>query len=320
MKFLFLRGQVPTDRDPKQIMYDNIESCCDMWTQLAFSMVGPEDYGEIWYWGGHRMQKFASNFVERWIPNLKVAKHDFGADLIMTRGGFPQFDVVLHRHPNAKSIYYGAGKRFCPQSKFKNYNVVLVDSTEQQAIVASKFPNSKSSVFVKPAADNIFYPEVAEKKYDVIFVPNMYSKRKRCEFFLGGVPDSMKVLAVGKIGKAAIKKSHIDYAGWVPRSHLRSMYASAKVAVCPSSGGDSCPRVVPESLACDVPVLVSEDVNVWREKYINEQTGRSSSISGFFDELQDMVYNFKEFEPYKYYKQNLSIDVATQFLKTLIEE
>lgn len=320
MKFLFLRGQVPTDRDPRQIMSDSIDACDDMWTQLAFSMVGANDYGEIWYWGGHRTQKFASNFVERWIPNLKVSRHDFGADLIMTRGGFSQFDIVLHRHPKAKSIYYGAGKRFFPQSKFKNYDIILVDSTEQQRVVASKFPKSKSSVFVKPAADNIFYPEQVEKKYDVIFVPNMYSSRKRCEFFLGGVPDSMKVLVVGKIDKAKVLKSHIDYVGWIPRANLRPLYASAKVAVCPSSGGDSCPRVIPESLACNVPILISEDVNVWRKKYINEQTGRSSSIEGFFSELQDMVYNYQKFDPYVYYEQNLSIGVAVQFIKELVEK
>jgi len=299
-------------------MFDNISDCDDMWTQLAFSMVGPEDYGEIWYWGGKREKKFAPNFVERWIPNFKNGSHDFGPDIIMTRGGFPQFDAVMNRHPKAKSIYYGAGKRFFPQSKFTNYSVILVDSFEQQKVVAGKFPKAKCSVFVKPAADNIFYPEEAEKKYDAIFVPNMYSKRKRCEFFLGSVPDDLKVLVAGKIDKAVVRKPNIDYAGWVPRAQLRPLYASAKVAVCPSSGGDSCPRVVPESLACNVPILVSDDVNVWREKYINNQTGRSSSIDGFFDELQNMVYNYSVFDPYAYYEKNLSISVATQFLKSLV--
>jgi len=316
MKFLFLRGQIPQDRSPKQIMFDNIADCDDMWTQLAFKMLSAKDKGELWYWGGKRKQRFADNFIERWISNFKSNKHDFGADVIMTRGGFPQFDSVIARHPSAKKIYYGAGKRFCPKST--KYHVILVDSIEQQNSVSKKLPKSKCSVFVKPAAENIFYPTEVPKQYDVIFVPNMYSKRKRCKFFLNGVPDSLKVLVAGKIDKVAVRRSNIKYVGWVPRAKLRSLYAASKVAVCPSSGGDSCPRVIPESLACNVPILVSEDVNVWREKYINDQTGRMSSLDDFFPQLEQMVYNYESFSPYEYYKKHLSLDVATKYIKKLI--
>ena len=38
-KLLFLRGQVPQDRDPKQIMFNNIEECDDVWTQLCYGMI-----------------------------------------------------------------------------------------------------------------------------------------------------------------------------------------------------------------------------------------------------------------------------------------
>jgi len=54
MNILMLRGQVPQDRDPQEIVFDTIEECDDMWTQLAFSMVNEKDHGEVWYWGKKR--------------------------------------------------------------------------------------------------------------------------------------------------------------------------------------------------------------------------------------------------------------------------
>ncbi len=316
MKLLFLRGSVPADRDPQQIVFDRLEDCDDMWSQLAYRMLEPSDYGEIWYWGGKRNHKFADNYTERWIKDFKQTKHDFKPNVIICRGGFPQFDHVMGRNPGALKIYYGAGKRFFPVSNFKNYDIILVDSLSQQEIVRSKF-KCKCEVFVKPAADNVFYPVSSEKKYDVVFAPNMYSPRKRCEFFLSSVPESVQVVVAGKVGKSMVRRKNLTYIGWVTRSHMRSVYAQSKIAVCPSSGGDSCPRVIPESLACDVPVLVSSDVNLWQDKYINAQTGKIASLDNFFEELEGMLSNYLLYEPRAYYEQNLSLNIAAQGIKNL---
>lgn len=318
MNLLFLRGQVPTDRNPKQIKFDNLASCDDMWTQLAFSLLSKSDYGEVWYWGGSRNQQFADNFWERWVRNFRSTRYDFDADIIIARGGFPEYDSVAKRHKNALKIYYGAGKRFLPESKFRSYDIILVDSIKQQKIARSRFPKAKSHVFVKPAAENVFYPIDREKKYDVIFVPNMYSPRKRCEFFLSKVPDSLKVLVVGDVKHAMVRRKNITYAGWVPRKRLRKLYAESKVSVCPSSGGDSCPRVIPESLACNVPILVSDDVNVWRDKYIHSSASEVSPLKTFFTKLTQMVKNYRSYRPYEYYSQNLSLDVAAKYIKEML--
>lgn len=316
MKLLFLRGSVPKDRDPQQIVFDQIEDCDDMWTQLAYCMLESSDYGEIWYWGGKRKHKFAANYTERWIKDFKQTKYDFNPDVIMCRGGFPQFDHVMGRNPGALKIYYGAGKRFFPVYNFKNYDIILVDSLSQQKVVHSKF-KCKCEVFVKPAADNIFYPVRSEKKYDVVFAPNMYSPRKRCEFFLSSVPESVQVVVAGKVDKSMIRRKNLTYIGWVTRSCMRSIYAQSKIAVCPSSGGDSCPRVIPESLACGIPVLVSSDVNLWQDKYINAQTGRIAPVENFFEELAAMLPNYLSYEPRAYYEQNLSLSIAAQGIKNL---
>ena len=62
MKLLFLRGSVPKDRDPRQIMFDDIEKCDDVWSQLA-SHLSKDGYGEIWYWGGTRKIRYREKRV-----------------------------------------------------------------------------------------------------------------------------------------------------------------------------------------------------------------------------------------------------------------
>ena len=129
MKVLFLRGQVPQDRDPRQIMFDNLDDCDDMWTQLAYR-ISKDGYGEIWYWGGKRKVEYKSNFVEKWIPSFKSRDHDINPDVIFCRGGFPEYDRILKRNPDAFKIYYGAGRRFLPHPDFLDYDLILQDSPE----------------------------------------------------------------------------------------------------------------------------------------------------------------------------------------------
>jgi len=172
MKLLFLRGSVPTDRDPKQIMYENLHECCDVWTQLARSL-SINGYGEVWYWGGNRTVEYAENFIERWVPTYDI-NPTFVPDVIFARGGFPQYDIVMKKHPSAFKIYYGAGKRFIPQNKFKKYDLIIVDTPKQLAKVRKSCPDIRSELFIKPAADNIFSPIDIEKEYDVIFSANAH--------------------------------------------------------------------------------------------------------------------------------------------------
>ena len=65
-----LRGQVPQDRDPQEIVFDKIEDCDDVWAQLLFSMLKKEDQAELWYWGGNREKKFTFNFSKLQISTF----------------------------------------------------------------------------------------------------------------------------------------------------------------------------------------------------------------------------------------------------------
>ena len=320
MRCLFLRGQVPTDRDPRQIMYDKLENNCDMWTQLFYSITAKVNaYGEIWYWGGSREKKYTDNFVERWMSNFKHHRK-FEPDVIFARGGFPEYDTVLKRYPKAFKIYYGAGKRFFPQSKFKNYDLILNDTVEQLKYTKSKFPNSMVELWPKPAAENIFQPIDTAYENDVIVVGN-WNKRdlKGLDFAFSSIPKDLNIVHVGIISSALKKKfRHINFTGWIPRSQIPLYYAKSKMAVVTCKTIDSCPRVIPEALACDCPVLVLERVNFWKEMYINSYTGRTCGKDSFSSEVNRMLIEYQDYDPYAYYREHLSMKKTVERIWSII--
>ena len=87
MKILFLRGQIPQDRDPDEIVFDTMNDVDDVWTQLCSEMTGIDDQTELWYWGGSRKKEFYNNFTEKWIPNFSdESLTNFEPDIIFCRG------------------------------------------------------------------------------------------------------------------------------------------------------------------------------------------------------------------------------------------
>ncbi len=321
MKILFLRGQVPQDRDPRQIMYDKIENNCDMWTQLAYTL-SKQGQGELWYWNGKRKVRYADNFIERWIPNFKIAKHDFQPDVIFTRGGFKDYDVVLKRHPKSFKIYYGAGKRFFPKKMYSDYNLILVDTKAQLERVRQMFPTVKSDLIIKPVAENIFKTVVAEKKYDIILVGN-YNPRvdKGHDFAFQRIPKNYKVLCAGIVPKKIRQKyPNVDFTGWLPRNKLPKLYAKSKVAIVCCGTIDSCPRVIPEAIACDCPILVLDRINFSHERYINEQTGILTNENNFAKDLIRIIGEYGKFSPHEYYIKNLSLEISSKRILKLVKE
>jgi glycosyltransferase involved in cell wall biosynthesis len=96
------------------------------------------------------------------------------------------------------------------------------------------------------------------------------------------------------------------------------LYARAKVAVVACTDVDSCPRVIPESLACNCPLLVLDRVNFWHSKYITPQTGRLCNKDTYAKTLASMVENYQSFSPREYYCEHLSLDVAAKQVMAFI--
>jgi hypothetical protein len=320
MNFLMLRGQVPKDRDPQEIVFDSIDLVDDVWTQLLYAMVTPLDYGEVWYWGGTRTKGFKGNFTERWIPSFgSYDSGDFVPNIIFCRGGFKQYHTVLKRFPNAIKIYYGAGRRYLPDNDFVDYDIILQDSPGQLNKCRVIYKKPETTLFIKPAADNIFYPRKAEKEYDVCFPANAAQAFKGHRFVYSTVPEDITVLNLGN-KPDRYKHPHNVTSYRLLRHQMASHICKCRVGIVTvDSDVDSCPRVIPELLACGLPIIVLNKVKFWREKYIvSSVTGEIAHVSTFWDVVKMVLRNVDNYTPRKYYEENLSIMHAAKFLKERI--
>ncbi len=322
MKFLMLRGQVPQDRNPQEIVFDTLGKVDDVWSHLFFSLLQEEDQGELWYWNGNRSKQFTPNFIERWVPSFLTYKGRFNPDVIFCRGGFMEYHSVLQRFPQAIKIYYGAGRRFLPQKGFHAYDIILQDSPEQVEICKKQFPKLLTTLFIKPAADNLFYPMWdVEKEYDVCFSANGAQPFKGHDFVYSTVPKDLKLLNLGN------NPRHFKYPDNVTsyrvlRPEMAKNIAKCRVGIVTvSSDIDSCPRVIPELLACGIPIVVLDGVRFWREKYIvSGVTGELANVDNFWDTVRHVLDNADAYTPRKYYKESLSLDHAARFIRGKIDE
>lgn len=321
LKILMLRGQIPQDRDPQEIVFDTIEEVDDMWSQLVFAMTREEDITELWYWGGTREHRFSKNFTERWVPSFETYRTNFVPDIIFCRGGFPEYHHVLKRFPNAVSIYYGAGRRFLPQLGFTDYNIILQDSPQQLEISKKRFPNSKSILYIKPAADNIFrYHNGSENIYDVCFPANGAQTFKGHEFVYSTVPEDISVLNLGNNPRNYKYPDNVT-SYRVLRPQMAENISMCKMGiVAVNSDIDSCPRVIPEMLACDTPIVVLDGVRFWREKYIIPGvTGEVATRRNFWEAVRYVLRNLDKYDPRDYYLNNLSLKHASDYLRREID-
>lgn len=328
MKILMLRGQVPQDRDPQEIVFDHLYECDDMWTQLVASMTYPEDFTELWYWGGTRKKKFRDNFIERWVPDFATYKSNFIPDVIFCRGGFPEYHTVLKRFSKAIKIYYGAGRRFLPQPEFTNYDIILQDSPEQLEISQNKFPKSLSTLYIKPAAENIFYPIETKKEFDVCFPANAAQPFKGHKFIYSTVPEHIKLLNLGNKPNRYSHSSNVT-SYRVLRSDMAKHISKCKVGIVAAEGIiDSCPRVIAEMLACDIPIVVLDSVRFWKDKYIESSclsrqknsTGECTNSQNFWSMVEFVLSNLNLYNPRKYYDEHLNLFKAAEFLRSKINE
>lgn len=320
MNFLFLRGQIPQDRNPREIVFDRIEDCDDMWTHLAFEIGKQFKQTELWYWGGNREHQFSNSFTERWIPNFKTYNSTFKPDVIMCRGGFSEYHHVLNRHPNAIKIYYGAGRRFLPQPGFTDYDIILQDSPEQLQKSKIQFPNSLSTLYIKPAVENIFFPMNQSKEFDICFPASGRRPDKGHSFVFNTAPKNLKIYNLGYKGN--ILYPHNITHNRVLRTNLNKEYQKCKIGiVCSDNTIDSTPRVIPEMLACDIPIVILDTTLCWHEKYIVPGiTGEIATKQTFWNVVSTVLNNVDKYHPRDYYINNISIERASSFLIDIINQ
>jgi glycosyltransferase involved in cell wall biosynthesis len=310
MNLLFLRGKLPLDFRPDRLEYDKIDQCEDMWTVLCERLSRSFDRTELWYYGaGKNVKKkcVTDKFIERWVNFSDLPS--FVPDVIIARGGFKDYKVVCSRYPKARKVYYGAGVRFKPE--WGKWDLVLVDSVKQQRKV------SGSELFVKPAADNLFRPFYGDKKFDVCFMANGTQaeiKQHRLAFrSIAGVGVSM--LHLGLVDdklRAWAKGCDVTFGGWHRRYKLPGLIGQCRVGLVCSTPYDSCPRVLPEFLACGLPVVALDSMNFWHEMYVNDRTGVLCGEDGIGEAIRGLFR--VSLDPRAYYDECLSVKVAAERL------
>ena len=260
MKLLFLRGQVPTDRDPKEISYTRLKQIDDLWEQLAVQLTKRDDITKILYWGGKRRVFYCDNVGCEWVPSFKRHVHALVPDVIFARGGFKEYDRILKRFPNAVTIYYGAGVRTVPE---RFYDVILVDTDADRAEAIKRHPNSRVILWVKPAVDFLFTPSENPIIHDVCFVANGgQAKIKNIKWVYKTVPHDIRLYHLGIPSR--YKAPQNVFRNRVLRSRMPKELGKCKIGIVPYSSYDSAPRVIPEMLACGLPIVA---LNTTRAHY-----------------------------------------------------
>jgi glycosyltransferase involved in cell wall biosynthesis len=201
------------------------------------------------------------------------------------------------------------------------YDLILVDTEEQKEEV-----ELRAETFIKPACDPLFGLAVAPKTYDLVFVANAPQKKlKGHKWLFDRLEGSgLSVIQIGYNDKEVIKWAHtknlnITFVGWVPRKCIAMWACRGRIGVVASTDYESCPRVIPEYLKMNLPIVVRDTTRV-SDVYVNQYTGRFASDDNFVEVVQDVLKNHSNYSPYWYYETHLSLEVAAEKLARTISE
>ncbi len=319
--WLFLRGAWD-ERTQKSIDDDD-----DMWLQLFAELSGNNH--TIFFKDKKRYYKEYKNY--NIIRGNYV--YDFGYNYIFSRGGFPWQSEICKKYPEAYKIRYGAGCRFMPEPEI-DYNLILVDTEAQKQAVLSHCPEANVHLFIKPAARH-FKPIDCEKEYDVCYIANgQQSRFKGVKWVYETVPKNLKVLHLGYPSEYKVPENVTQKR--VDRIDINKEISCCKVAIFPYESTDSCPRALVECIACSLPFVAFDTLNFWKKKYLGkvgneykENYGKNGFVvkmEVFWKTVKGLIYSdywnkdVVVSTPYEYYKKELSLEVAANYLKKLIEK
>ena len=315
MRILLLRGAVPSDRDPNEILFDDIEKCDDIYTLLINKMSDPGDHSQVWYWNrpkGFRKAWENDNIqIQYEVPLWKPIP-----DIIWSRGGFKEQVKILNSYNTVPKVYYGAGIRFCPQDGVK-YDLILVDSEYQKKKVQKKHPKTRVELWIKPAPEFFKPPDKYEPQFDVCFIANGTQAVKGHDFVARTCPKDLFVMHLGF--KSKVDKLPNVRRNRVLKRNMPRQIHRCKVGILPYDKNDSCPRALVEMYACGLPIVALDTVRFWKEKYRGVLTPDKEH---FWKTVRSAIECAKKVrEPMiKYYSENLSMDAAAGYLKTLFQE
>lgn len=226
----------------------SIDSDDDMWLQLFRYMVDGESH-RIYFRDGHGQYGLLDDSYE----------------YILSRGGFEWQEKMIEGKKCCK-IFYGAGRRFLPKSY---YDIILIDTKEQQKFASDAYRNAKVVLWDKPAAEH-FKPMDVEKKYDLCFIANGQQEIiKGIEWVYDTAPKELSILHLGYPSRFSPPPN--VFCKRVDRIDMPREISQCKIGILPYwSCVDSAPRALSEIIACGIPCVInrrlSTSYNVVKEK------------------------------------------------------
>jgi hypothetical protein len=259
--WVMLRGYVPEDRDPTEIIHDSLDDEDCMWVHLWSETCKRANVrGRIVYLD--RKRQLPRSIVKTYNDHLSVwfireTESIPAGRVYFHRGGFPEFDEIVCR-ARQPALYYGAGTRITPTCP-ELYRLALVDSEEQKR--AQEIP---ADLFIKPAAP-FFRPLPTwkiPKQFDICFIANGPQARiKGVTWFCETVPRDWSGLHLGFPCKHPMPPNIRSLR--VSRRVMPAMITRCRVGVLPYwKGKDSGPRAAFEMLACGLPVVIAEQIPI----------------------------------------------------------
>jgi len=305
-----------------------------MWTHLFAKAVEQslDVFGMILRVGAPYSVVYNDRLVEMRVPDLGVL--EIVPDLILNRGGYKEYLPLLKRFQNVPSVYIGCGRRWNPTDMYwsswmKDIRVdcVLVDSPAQQKELL--YENTfRVEVFPKPALDHIFRPVVVKKDFDIVFISHRPDDFKGGPWLASYLPDGCRILCVGVENErlreeASSGRLYVEATGKVPRRDVPAQACRGYVGVvCDDGLCDSGPRVLPEFLAMNLPVIVRSCVRADLGRYISLQSGRVVRDGKIWltHAIQDLMINYDKLAPRAFYKKGLTLKHAAARMVGLFEE
>ena len=138
------------------------------------------------------------------------------------------------------------------------------------------------------------------------------------------LPPGTSVLRIGGRDpwfNAADKSGRLDvtFTGELSRSHIPRWACRAKIGVvCDDGQHDSGPRILPELLAMNIPVLVRQCVRADLDAYVVPETGIVVDGMDFPAAFKLLLDGWTERHPRRYYLEHLSLDHAAARILGLV--
>ena len=279
-----------------------------MWTALFMAIAQRAGGGEVWKLGEPQEATYPSCAIRR-MPEFPDPA---GFDAVFNRGGYPEYEPILDRVP--RSVYYGAGKRWCPA---RRHDVILVDTWAQAAIAQGRWPDSRVIVFHKPAAP-CFAPKATVKQFDIVWVCSNPRPFKGADWLVRYLPQGSSVLRIGSADPWFLQASQdgrlkVEWIGKVRPKHIPPAACQAAAGVvCDDGTCDSGPRVLPELLAMDIPVIVRRTVRCDVDAYVTRQTGEMVDGPDLPQAMASLRARASKLAPREHYAASLSIGAAAE--------